>query len=196
MFTGPVGAALDAKHPTRWRLRCFNEVRRRFFAGEGGPTSAIWNDAQRISQQLERGVLDAAKNEDVLEKNMEILLGFKHPGVEFSRHHIMPTYVDASKPNMKSLSERGHAVLRKYGIGVNDGANGMYLPNKFTVDADIDHSIYGPLHAPISRGTDNIHTRDYLEKLVETLENADLGGETAVRNALQKFANGLIPATP
>lgn len=193
MLNGAVGAGFDAKLDKRWRLRCFNDVRRRFFAGEGGATKAVWNDAQRIGQQLEHGVLNAIKSEDVLGKNMETLLGTPDLRPEFSRHHIMPTYNSESMPRMKELSDRGHAVLRKHGIGVNDGANGMYLSNKKAIDADIDHSIYGPPHAHAPKGTDNIHTYEYLDKLVRRIEAADAGGPNAVRNTLQRFANDLIP---
>lgn len=57
-----------------------------------------------------------------------------------------------------------------------------------------DYDNYGPLHTPLDKGdAPNIHSKKYLQQLVQDLEAADVPGASAnIRDALQRFANKLV----
>jgi len=110
-----------------------------------------------------------------LHNNMEAL-GFKRPA-DSAAHHIVPHGAYANRPSVQAIK----AKLSAYGVGVNEAANGVYLPkNKdFAKPPAATHS--------------QVHTKTYFENVARRLE--DLDSAPAIRAELQKIARELTEGT-
>jgi len=180
----------------RYSLRLYNAARALFFSSKGSGTP-IWHQVDAIMDQR----IGRFRDTGPLEYNMKILLGVDKPGSEFTGHHIVTKIYDRP-PSMRADSLRANDVLARLGIDVNDGANGIYLPNHLASTDDV--RLYGPRHSPLGSSNDpNIHNAQYLRAVADELEAAEPGGVQEVRNKLQEIGKRIverdfpgIPAAP
>uniref|UniRef100_UPI0009DC16A9 RHS repeat-associated core domain-containing protein n=1 Tax=Chitinilyticum litopenaei TaxID=1121276 RepID=UPI0009DC16A9 len=92
-------------------------------------------------------------------------------------HHIAGDTGQAAQP--------GLAILKKHGIGVDDAANGVFLPNR----GNTDLSTPGILH-------NGRHPNKYIEAVNKRLHKADVkGGKQAVLNELNAIRTELLNAS-
>ena len=151
----------------RWKLKMFNEVRRRYFDGETARGSGWW---RKLGDQD----LTKPHNAKTLATNLENALGLPRiPG--FNPHHIVANHASGTG-ELHNLSRMCRNILTEKGINPNEASNGIWLPNKDTFDG-----VYGPSHA-------NIHTTDYYRKLLERLDEVRNGSADDVRDTLQEVA--------
>ena len=76
-------------------------------------------------------------NSKFLEKNM-ISMGMTKPNYKCAAHHIVAGGSQKSK--------EARAILRKYGVGINDAANGVYLP----IAKNVSNATYHPsMHSDV-----------------------------------------------
>jgi len=106
-------------------------------------------------------------------KNLEAFMraeGVPKPSFKHSAHHIVP-----GKGKDQVINGRTRLHLHRYGIGINDPANGVYLLNK---DKFTPH-----WSMPLSRGHKKYHTKQYevwVSNRVRVLKNMD-----AIKTQLQ-----------
>jgi hypothetical protein len=102
---------------------------------------------------------------DVLAANLKRELGSRPPG--HHAHHVVPK-------GMKN-AEEAREILERAGIGINDGANGMWLPRDFTVVNELTGDVHSKIHSP-----------EYVKWLTRLLREAEeTGGPAGVRRTLR-----------
>jgi hypothetical protein len=102
---------------------------------------------------------------DVLAANLRRELGSRPPG--HAAHHVVPKGMAGA--------QEARDILARADIDVNDAANGMWLPEDYTVVNELT----GEIHS-------TIHTGRYVRWLTELLREAEReGGPEAVRRALR-----------
>ncbi len=79
--------------------------------------------------------------------------GIKRPD-KTAAHHIVPVALKKF-----SSAERAREVLRKFGISVENAANGVYLPSKF--EDEVKAAYHGTLH-----------TKQYFDEISRRLNKA------------------------
>ena len=109
--------------------------------------------AKLIDDAADAGVALAKVSEDasskLLAKNMaEAGLGTRAKG--YAAHHIVAGNSEGAKD--------ARAILRKFGIGINDAANGVYLPNIKGLSEEAYHN--------------TLHTNAYYKEVNKMLEQA------------------------
>lgn len=85
----------------------------------------------------------------VLRRNL-VAEGDKEPVYKHAAHHIVAG-------NSKK-AEDARAILKKYGIGINDAVNGVFLPT----EKGVSNAAYHP----------SLHTNEYYDKVYDNLREA------------------------
>jgi hypothetical protein len=112
------------------------------------PTTAVLTDAQMLAAELKRDV------------------GPRPPGHE--AHHIIPK-------GMKQAAE-ARAILEEAGIGINESANGIWLPK----DTSVANTFASDIHS-------KVHTKRAIRIMTEQLREGAKGGPAGVRRALRQI---------
>jgi hypothetical protein len=100
----------------------------------------------------------------------------------YAAHHIVPYTEGAYKGDIRGkLVERAQAVLKKFNIGINESANGVFLPGK---DVRIDAKNGGGAYHP------KVHTAAIYKELADKLEKATSKSE--VYKVLDEFRDRFI----
>ena len=112
------------------------------------PRTAVLTDAEMLAAELKRDV------------------GPRPPGHE--AHHIIPK-------GMKQAAE-ARAILEDAGIGINESANGIWLPK----DTSVANTFAGDIHS-------RVHTSRAIRIMTEQLREGALEGPAGVRRALRRI---------
>lgn len=124
----------------------FIEAAKKF--SDDGAIRITRREANRIVKMCEEAGINAddvrnmtklfeVPNSKFLEKNM-ISMGMTKPNYKCAAHHIVAGGSQKSK--------EARAILRKYGVGINDAANGVYLPTA----KNVSNATYHPsMHSEV-----------------------------------------------
>ena len=139
------------------------------FAVISGSPSEDWEDVDVVDKDV-----NEKTSSNKLQKNMEKVGRYKPANYSTATHHI----VAGASNNEDAVASR--EILKKFGIGVNNEANGVYL----STQKGVANSAYHP----------SLHTGDYHEKVYDLLSKADSREEVIeiLRDIAEQLHEGIF----
>ena len=179
--------------PSRWKLRLYNDVRRKHLAAPGAFTAPWHNLSRQILTPIPAGSTMPVGWENThmaheLAKNVKAALGVERPDFPADLHHLIPHSANSINGSGTNL----RALLKSAGIHPNEAVNGLYLPRSEAV-ADLN-PLYGPRHH-------SLHTHAFLDKMWLRLQGhakpTPLSSAEcdALREALAQMAADIVDGT-